>query len=364
MDATDRDEHVRRFRLHFEGPVTRDHTLPAPALVQALQQFQRVVHLLAMAEEGREVRQRARVTHDIERRFPLVCRIPEDGGYALPVDLGDTTHQLFDAQAMIKLSEHTRDVIGAVNDGDSAELIRLIPDRAFRKGVVSAFSTMQPPKRSGIIVSIEDYRHKKLLNGIGAEERIKALLSQQANDTAMMMPAYVTGTLIEMKFQERRLSLQLLNTGRALEANYNDDFEAVLLDHPRDLIQVHGNVVYGSDDIPVAISDVDQILDIDDSPIEVRTINVDGILLQSNSQSISFTVTFDRNDQVYEASGPFGIAVGAETRPDLEQQIDDELTMLWREYATADPAELTRAAQKLRNELIAEFMDISDADGT
>src|ERR1700733_6150907 len=91
------EEPSRLFRLHFEGPLTRDHAVPAPALVQALQQFQRIVHLLAMAEEGREVRQRARITHDIDRRFPLICRIPQEGGYALPVVLGDTAHQLFDA---------------------------------------------------------------------------------------------------------------------------------------------------------------------------------------------------------------------------------------------------------------------------
>jgi hypothetical protein len=42
--------HPRDLRLHFEGPLTRDHTLPAPALVQALQQLQRVVHLLAIPQ--------------------------------------------------------------------------------------------------------------------------------------------------------------------------------------------------------------------------------------------------------------------------------------------------------------------------
>jgi hypothetical protein len=92
------DEGTRHFRLHFEGPLTRGHAVAASALVQALQQFQRVVHLLAMADEGREVRQRARVTHDIDRRFPLVCGVPQEGGYALPVVLGDTFHQLFDVK--------------------------------------------------------------------------------------------------------------------------------------------------------------------------------------------------------------------------------------------------------------------------
>lgn len=105
------DEDDRRFRLHFEGPLTRGHSVPAPALVQALQQFQRVVHLLAMAEEGREVRQKARVTHDIDKLFPLVCSIPQEGGYGLLVVLGDTTHQLFDAQIVQAVADRTRGVL-------------------------------------------------------------------------------------------------------------------------------------------------------------------------------------------------------------------------------------------------------------
>ena len=152
-----RDEGARQFRLHFEGPLTAGHSVPAPALVQALQQFQRVVHLLAMAEEGREVRQRARVTHDIDRRFPLVCGVPEDGGYALPIVLGDTAHQLFDAPVVEAVAHRTRSVIEAVNTANENGLKRLIPESYYRRSVLTAFAAMQPPKRSGVVISIEDY---------------------------------------------------------------------------------------------------------------------------------------------------------------------------------------------------------------
>ena len=84
----------RSFCLHFEGPLTQAHTLPATALVQALQNFQRAIYLLAMAEKGQEVRQRARIPREIEKRFALVCQVPAEGGYALPVVIGDTGNLL------------------------------------------------------------------------------------------------------------------------------------------------------------------------------------------------------------------------------------------------------------------------------
>jgi hypothetical protein len=353
------DEDARRFRLHFEGPLTRGHSVPATALVQALQQFQRVVHLLAMAAEGREVRQRARVTHDIDKRFPLVCSIPEEGGYALPVVLGDTAHQLFDAQIVQAVADRTRGVLKAINSADEGELKRLVPDSYFRRGVLTAFTAMQPARRSGVVVSIEDHKEQKLLNGATAQARIEHLLIRpQASPAAS--PSYITGALVEMKFQERRLRLQMLGTGRALDANYSDDFETVLLDRPRELIQVHGNVVYGEDGSPTSISDVDEILDVDESAIEVRAIIHDGIALQA-LRPLSFAVAFDKETQLYEASGPFDITIGAQTRPDIEAQLDAELGMLWREYALAEPGGLTSSAIRLKQELLDAFEGSADA---
>ncbi len=360
MVGTEVGSKERRFRLHFEGVPTYGHTLPAPALVQALQQLQRVVHLLAMADEGREVRQRARVTHAIQRRYPLICHVPEDGGYALPVDLGETSHQLFDVHATSQLAEKTREVIRAVDRGDATALVHLVPESYFRKSIVSAFSSMQPPKRSGIVVDIEDYRRAKLLSGSGLEEKIKQLVDRPPPDIATT-PAYITGALIEMKFHERRLSLQLLGSGRIFEATYSDDFEPVLLDHPRELIQVHGNVVYDHNGAPSSISDVDEILDVDQSPVEVRAINYGQGTVTAKKQLVSYIVTFDQENQLYEASGPFDIVVSAETRPELENELDAELSMLWNEYALAEPSELTAAACVLREQLLDAFGEISNA---
>ena len=353
------EENQRRFQLHFEGPATRTHTLPASALVQALQQFQRIVHLLAMAKEGREVRLRARVTHEIERRFPLVCGVPANGGYTVPVVLGDSSQMLFSSLVIDPVADTVRNVLCAANDADQAKIAELIPDRGYRAGVLACFGAMQPPQWSQISVSVEDHRSQKLLDGSVARARIEALRARPVRPLASP-PSYVAGTLIEMKFQDRRLRLQLLGSNRSLDATYSDDFEPVLLQHPRELIQVHGNVVFGEDGTPTSISDVDEILEVDDSTIEVRSLEIDNRTIRA-TMPLNFLVTFDQDSKTYEATGPFDIEVDAETRRELEAQLDAELTMLWREYALADPITLTVAAQKLREALLAAFQDSIDA---
>jgi len=357
-EAADRDAD-RTLRLHFEGVLTRGHTLPAHALVKALQEFQRVVHLMAMQTEGREIRQRARRTREIERLYSLVCKLPEEGGYAVPVEIGRAGDKLFDAQAVGVVVEAVQQVIEAAASGDEGKLLAAVPDRHYRTGVLKAFRAMQPPAHSGLVVHIEDFRRHKLLDGFSAADRLAKLLARPVSDP-VGAPAFVTGHLAKMEFQERRLRLQLLGTGRALDASYSEDFEPVLLEHPRELIQIHGNVIYDDDGRPASISDVDEILEVDDSTIVVNTVAAGNQSLKARVP-LSFEVRFDPDAQSYEAEGPFDIALSAETRRELEENLDAELTMLWQEYALVDLVSLTPAAQRLRTSLLEAFEEPNDA---
>jgi len=349
------EDHIRQLRLHFDGATTLGHTLPASALVQALDRFQRVVHLIAMANEGREVQQRARVTREIERRFPLVCGVPEQGGFALPVTIGGPSSQLFDGEECTKIASDTRQAIAAVNNGDAKILGQIIPDMFYRRNVLNALEAMQPGRHSGLIINIEDYFEQKILDGSTATEKIRHLLTPQTSEISPSDLGYVTGTLIEMKFNERRLSLKLPESNRSpLTATYSEDFEPVLLNHPRELIQVHGNIVWNDDGTPQSISDVDEVLEIDESSIDILLVELDGAVLNPK-HPLHSEVSFDRESSLYQADGPFDILLNSLTRPDLEAHIYEELSMLWLEYAKADPSTLTKDAQQLRNELLESF---------
>ena len=349
----------RTLRLHFEGPLTHGHTLPAPALVKSLQEFQRVVYLMAMQAEGREIGQRARRTRENERLYSLVCRLPEEGGYSLPVAIGRAGDKLFDADAVAVVAHGVRRVVEAVGSGDEGKLIEAVPDSTYRKSVLKAFKAMQPAGHSGLVVHIEDFRGHRLLDGFSASDRLARLLARPGSDP-VGAPGFITGHLAKMEFQERRLRLQLLGSGRALDATYGDDFEPTLLELPRELIQIHGNVIYDDDDRPTSISDVDEILEVDDSALVVNTISSGNRMLKARVP-LTFEVKFDPDTQSYDAEGPFNIVLGAQTRPELERDLEAELTMLWNEYALVDPESLTSAAQRLRADLLEALEETDDA---
>ena len=353
-------EHSRQLRLHFDGAATDGHKLPASALVQALERFQRVVHLIAMAEEGREVLQIARVTKEIERRFPIICSIPEDGGFALPITIGGETDQLFDEHECQKIAKTTREVISAVNSGDAKQLGSIVPDSFYRRSILQALERMQPAKHSCLIINIEDYYQEKLLHGSSALEKIKQLLTPPLSEVSTADFGYITGTLIEMKFHERRLVVKLLDSSKTLTATYADYFESVLLNNARELIQVHGNIVWNDDGSPQSISEVDDILEIDETVIEISLVKFNITTLKSK-KPLCFAVTFDRESSSYNATGPFDIFIFAATRPELEEELYSELSMLWNEYANAEPNSLTSDAQMLQKELLGSFKEVPDA---
>jgi hypothetical protein len=353
-------EHIRQLRLHFDGAATNGHKLPASALVQALERFQRVVHLIAMAEEGREVLQIARVTKEIERRFPLICSMPENGGFALPITIGGEADRLFDEYECEKIAKTTREVISAVNSGDARQLGGIVPDTFYRRSILQALENMQPEKHSCLIINIEDYYKKTLLNGSSALEKIKQILTPPISEISTADFGYVTGTLIEMKFHERRLVVKLLDSSKTLTATYADDFEPVLLNNARELIQVHGNIVSNDDGSPQSISDVDDILEIDETAIEISLLILNDTSLKLK-KPLCFAVTFDRETSSYHATGPFDIFIFAATRTEIEEELYSELTILWNEYANADPNSLTTDAQMLQKELLGTFEEVPNA---
>ena len=261
MTGTD---NLRRIRLHYEGVGTHDHTLPAQVLGGSLKHVQRIIYLLAKFHRGERHGQRVRFSYDIERRFALLCQVPEAGGYALPAAIGNPSHDIsFGYDEIVQVSDLFHKVTRAVNLGDSELLRQTIPDSVYRKSLIGAYKGTQPPKRTELVFSIEDHEREKLLDGFNIADAFDQLDDLSIDGDTGSAPAYVIGTLVRMDFEEQSLQIKLPNN-HALDATYRDDFEPLLLGHPRELVQAHGNVRYDEHGVPTSLTEVDQIIEIDE----------------------------------------------------------------------------------------------------
>lgn len=339
----------RRIRLHFEGPRTAGHTVPAQVMVRALENIQQIIYLLAKQRRGDELKQRARINREIEKTFSLICKIPEEGGYALPQEIGDQTYDLFSEDEVRVVSLKFKEISEAIDSADIRAVAQLIPDRMYRSAILKRYKAAQPPRRSGLILSIEDHRQKRLLGGKDALSKIEMIEEAGKEHEFGDTPGYLIGTLVRMDFVQRSMVIKLLN-GRTIQAVYQDDFEPILLENARGQIQIHGNIQYDEKSEPTLVSEVDEITELDLSPINIKYFEHKGKTFNLSSPMV-FEIELDNESGIMSSSGNFDILVSAETRSSLEDEIEEALIMLWVEYGQEDDGNLSPKAIELAKAL-------------
>ena len=334
----------RELRLHFGGPAAGGHALPAAVLVNSIRQLQRVVHLLAKEHRGMPAGRR--LSTDFKERFGLVCKLPVAGGYDLPVTIGAPTAPDEDVLAVAKqfraVSHSLAHDVGAFEG--------LVSDAECRQHLVRAYKAIRPAPHLGLELAIEDGEGKPILR----HSDLQAVWNRPELETlGSIERGRVAGTLVQIGFAKKSVAL-VHRGGRKLTATYTPEFEAALLSYPRRLIQVRGNVRYDKAGEPVSIADIDEVAEVDESPMKIEEVVYRNVRY-STKTPLCFDVVFHREDALYDLEGPFGILLSAESREDLADALEAELQLLLTNYAEGDPAQMSSGAKKLREQLRSRF---------
>lgn len=105
---------------------------------------------------------------------------------------------------------------------------------------------------------------------------------------------------------------------------------------------------------PVSITDIDEVNEVDESPLEVEEI-VHGNIRYVANIPLRFEVAFDQSDALYDLQGPFGIHLSASSREELADALEAELRLLLADYGKGDPAHMSSDAKKLREQIRSRF---------
>lgn len=347
----------RRFDLRYTGgEVERTGGVPAAVLTQALEGLQRLVHLLAMRVEGRALNKRARPSSDIQQRFPVLCLPPLKGSYLNPTIIGRSGFDLLDEEEAGQISNHLAEVMLAANSGDLARLDKVVPDPTYRRFIFAALADMIPPIDSGIELEV-----KRLGIGILTASRMRPIVTKNRSLSTGQMGGVVTGFLFDINFEARQFGLYHPPSERKLVCTYDEDGESMLLDHPRDLIQVIGLLERDETGNLVKVVRVDEVLEIDVSSFHLTGFN-DGDRRFRTNRPIVVDPNFEKEEQIFLASIPYlGIEAFAETRAELEGAIIDELRILWREYVDENDDNLAEDALILKSKLVSAFTEVAHA---
>jgi hypothetical protein len=247
----------------------------------------------------------------------------------------------------------------SVSARSSAELATVLPNERIRRRVLEAVKGMAPRADAQWKLNLQDDQEVYFatfdVQTIPFVE--ETLVPAEQREAARV----VTGELKSIDFAERKVTIIYPPTSKELACIYEDAVEDLLYERRRDLIQVTGRVLLDDQGTPKQIIDVTDIRDLDLSPLVFDTVRYSGLVLKA-AHVLTLEPVLDETKQLLCIQQiDLGIDVYAPTRETLLVELNEQLAMLWREYAQASDDELDAPARQLKQAILARFSEVANA---
>lgn len=353
----------------MSGPVHRDNTLqfrfsrpgdntpavPASVLIQTLEGAQRAIWLIALANENKDVKSRARIPAEIEQRYQLKCDVPKSGSYLLPAFVESLQPQLATMDQVATVLAKFESVASALQSQNKDAVAAQLPDSAIRRRVVDAFQQLAPKPgsgwrlelaRNGTVVRLDDTWQ-------GSIRRMYTLAETEPERET------INGELIEINFADRQITIVPVGSNRRLQITYPEDLEDVLLENRRSLIQVTGRVLRGEDEEVKKMFDLESIGPLDLSPLEITEVEHRGVRLRLREPlHLQPRLSVENPRFVTIEETRLGLDAFAGTMSELVDGVAESLVVGWRNHALAPDEELSPKALELKHNLLAAMDEV------
>ena len=344
-------EDPRKLILHYEYPAesNRDsnHAIAAVALANSIQQLQRIINFLAKCQRGMSVN--ANLGREDRWRYSLVCDATlKPGSLSMPLYIGAAHDNDRDVMGVSRMFHK---VAKRLNQADVESFRKLLPDTDFHWPLVDAYKKMLPPDFSRLEFSIQDENHQTIFTGTDFVKLHSELKQYLRDEEVEVEPYFISGFLTRIDLEKKEVQVKL-KTGQHLVANYSevDDAESTLFHNLGQPIFLYGDVGFNKDDDPIFIRNVNKILAVDESPIQMSEVKINNEVYHTDPP-LKFDVTFDSTAFCYDLEGDFDIYIFEETRDELEVSLEDELQFLWNEFGEEQTDPLSPDALMLQAEL-------------
>ena len=337
-------------QFRFSRPGDETPAVPASVLIQTLEGAQRAIWLIALAQENKDVKSRARIPAEIERRYQLKCEIPTSGSYLLTTVVESVQPQLATMDQVASVLTTFESVASALQRQDKREVAHELPDSAIRRRVVDAFQQLAPKPgsgwrldlaKNGTVVSLGD-------NWQSTIRRMYALAEPEPDRET------INGELIEINFADRQITIVPVGSNQRLPITYPEDLEDVLLENRRSLIQVTGRVLRDENERIKKMFDLESIVPLDLSPLEISEVEHGGIRLRLRQPLHLQPRLGEENPHFLTVeNSSLGLDAFAGTVSELVEEVAENLVVGWRNYAQAPDPELSPKARDLSYVLLA-----------
>ena len=344
---------AEKIEFHFKGGSADAHQLPVELMINLLNNIRELTYLIVAQKQGITYNERFNPSKKIRDNYIIKCELPKEGSYTQAVSfdyIGDEL--LFEP---LKPGEYIKELLGFIVESAELKINQLFPNVKLRSKALSCIREAFPKPDNNIFLEIFD--SKNVTDSRFIQKNLTTIIDRTQAAVEEYMTA-VTGRLVSIDFEERKIIIIHPTTKRELECYYNEDIEDMLFENRRQLVQIIGVVTLDDNEQPKKITDVVSIQEIDLSPIDFNDIDYGEKKLHFKDSFI-LTPTLDNSEQLYTINYPeLGLELFSYTRQEITNDVKSDIVYLWEEYAKVEDDTLTEDAKILKKKLLSAIEEV------
>jgi len=337
---------AEKIEFHFKGGSADAHQLPVELMINLLNNIRELTYLIVAQEQGITYNERFNPSRKIRDNYIIKCELPKEGSYAQTISFDYIGDELFFQP--LKPGKYIKELLGFIVESADQKINQLFPNVKLRSKALSCIREALPKLDNNIFLEIFD--GKNTANSRFIQKNLTTIIDRTRAAVEEYMTT-VTGRLISIDFDEKKIIIIHPTTKRELDCFYNEDIEDMLFENRRQLVQIIGVVTLDDNEQPKKITDVVSIQEIDLSPIDFNDIDYGKKKLHFKN-SLILTPKLDNSEQLYTINYPeLGLELFAYTRQEITSDVKSDIVYLWEEYAKAEDDMLTEDAKILKKKL-------------
>ncbi|WP_018086945.1 hypothetical protein [Desulfurispora thermophila] len=337
----------RSLVLKIEGLSVGKGRIPFSLLVKILKGIQEIIYLVALSEQCRDIKKRARIPSNIQRSCELIRVLESPGSYEILASLPEPQQRIMFSEndydigiaARRKLLELMDAVSISYNDKHIEDII---PDSSYRKRILKTIESFSPRPGQDWSLYVGG-RNGEPYGYVNSETRknVSRLLVGQ-----WLEHRTITGELMRIHLDEKSFGIRYKPTDQVLICYYDPDLEDIIINNLRGVVRVTGTVKLDHNGHPEKVVNVYEIDEVDLSPISFSRIASDGIELVLK-KPIEVIPELNEQEVIIEFQ-ELNIISSGETVDEAVMELQSDIVWLWKEYAKEEDDALSVDAIKLK----------------
>lgn len=326
-----RSEHLITFDLEYHD--NKDKKIPVSVLTKTLSAAQRIVNILASEIDIQNKHQRDEKTQDAVDRYSLYIEDISIGSAHSCLRIGNPNTDAEFSENRRKIVMNFKKLNQAIQNQDHELFESLFESKKRLNTVLNACKDYIPDPKLDIMLTVGVNAEHIVMNSKEAIQNINSLIKQEDEFEGVI---YIIGRLNRILFDKNEFQFYHKPTRKNHKVRYPQHTEYLLLNNPRNYIQIFGTAVLDNNMDISQIKNVEKISEVDLSPIRIENFQYDGDSYHVK-KTITLQVFLDNTEQFFCVKhNELALNLASETREELIEDILEKLSFLWRFYVQED----------------------------